>query len=125
MTTSSAEAELLHAERRLQAAQRTSDVAALADLLDERLLLTAPSSVDLLTRADDLDVHASGRQSVTRVDELDVRVLVTGTTGVTWVLVELAGTFDGVPFGGRFRYTRTWTREDGAWRAIAVHASPV
>jgi hypothetical protein len=57
-------------------------------------------------------------------DELAVRVA--GTTGVTWVLMSLAGTFDDEPFTTRMLYTRTWHHTPAAgWRVLAAHISPV
>ncbi|MEV7228260.1 nuclear transport factor 2 family protein [Polymorphospora sp. NPDC051019] len=70
------------AERRLQRAQLASDVAELDRLIDDRLVFTGPDG-DLYSKQDDLRVHRSGRQSMTRVDEEDLAVLVAGDTGVT------------------------------------------
>lgn len=116
---------LLAAERRLQAAQLASDVAALDELLDERLVFTAPDGT-LYRKADDLRVHRSGHQVMTEVTEEEVEVLVAGDVGVTWFLGTLAGTFGGEPFAWRMRYTRTWLHEeDHGWRIVAAHASAV
>ncbi|WP_407566784.1 nuclear transport factor 2 family protein [Polymorphospora sp. A560] len=112
------------AERRLQRAQLASDVAELDRLIDDRLVFTGPDG-DLYSKQDDLRVHRSGRQSMTRVDEEDLAVLVAGDTGVTWFLGTLEGTLDGEPFAARVRYTRTWILdEDEGWRLIAAHVSP-
>jgi hypothetical protein len=112
------------AERRLQRAQLASDVAALDRLIDDRLVFTGPDG-SLYSKQDDLHVHRSGRQSMTRVDEEDLAVLVVGGTGVTWFLGTLEGTLVGEPFLARVRYTRTWILdEDKGWRLIAAHVSP-
>ncbi|MGW4463192.1 nuclear transport factor 2 family protein [Micromonospora sp. NPDC004704] len=112
------------AERRLQQAQLASDVAALDRLIDDRLVFTGPDGA-LYSKQDDLDVHRSGRQSMTRVEEEDLAVLVVGGTGVTWFLGTLEGTIAGEPFGARVRYTRTWILDgDKGWRLIAAHVSP-
>ena len=113
---------LRDAERRLQRAQLASDVAALDRLIDDRLIFTGPDG-RRYTKQDDLQVHLSGRQSMTRVDEEDLTVLVVGGTGVTWFLGTLEGTMDGEPFRARVRYTRTWIRDDNGWRLIAAHVS--
>jgi hypothetical protein len=111
------------AERRLQRAQLTSDVTALDRLIDDRLVFTGPDG-NLYSKQDDLHVHRSGRQSMTRVDEEDLAVLVVGDTGVTWFLGTLEGTIAGEPFLARVRYTRTWILdEDNGWRLIAAHVS--
>jgi Domain of unknown function (DUF4440) len=114
---------LRDAERRLQQAQLASDVAALDELIDDRLVFTGPDG-RLHTKQDDLRVHRSGQQSMTRVDEEHLTELVIGSTGVTWFVGLLEGTVSGEPFRARVRYTRTWILdEDQRWRLIAAHVS--
>ncbi|GGK31748.1 hypothetical protein GCM10010124_25680 [Pilimelia terevasa] len=116
-------AALRDAERQLQHAQLTSDVAVLDRLIDDRLVFTGPDGAPY-SKEDDLHLHQSGQQSMTRVDEEDLTVLVVGDTGITWFLGTLEGTLDGEPFHARVRYTRTWTRtQDNRWRLIAGHVS--
>ena len=110
------------AERRLQAAQLASDVDELDRLIDDRLVFTGPDG-RLYGKADDLAVHRSGQQRMSRVEEEDLRVLVHGGTGVTWFLGSLAGTMAGEPFQARVRYTRTWVHDDHGWRLLAAHVS--
>lgn len=111
------------AERRLQQAQLASDVAALDRLIDDRLVFTGPDG-GLYSKQDDLHLHRSGRQSMARVDEEDLAVLVVGGTGVTWFLGTVEGTLAGKPFLARVRYTRTWILdEEEGWRLIAAHVS--
>jgi hypothetical protein len=74
---------------------------------------------------------------LTRSVEEELALVVAGSTGVTWVLMSMAGTFAGGPFetGGTSRaakargsmlYTRTWHHEpDRGWRVLAAHISPV
>lgn len=113
------------AERRLQAAQLASDVDALDGLIDDVALFTGPDG-SVLSKRDDLQAHASGYQVMSRVDEEDLRVLVTARTGVTWFLGTLEGTFGGERLAARMRYTRTWTHDDQAgWKIIAAHATLV
>ncbi|MET8912582.1 nuclear transport factor 2 family protein [Micromonospora sp. NPDC004551] len=112
------------AERRLQQAQLGSDVEALDRLIDDRLVFTGPDG-GLYSKQDDLRVHRSGQQSMTRVEEEDLSVLVVGGTGVTWFLGTIEGTLAGEPFLARVRYTRTWILDsDKGWRLIAAHVSP-
>ncbi|MFD2795172.1 nuclear transport factor 2 family protein [Promicromonospora vindobonensis] len=114
---------LRQAERRLQAAQLASDVDALDGLIEDTALFTGPDG-NVLSKRDDLDAHASGYQVMSRVEEEDLRVLVTARTGVTWFLGTLEGTFGGERLAARMRYTRTWTRDDRAgWRIVAAHAT--
>lgn len=116
-------ATLRAAERRLQAAQLASDVGALAELLDDAVLFTGPDGT-LLSKEDDLGAHRSGVQALHRIEELELRLRVTGSTGVTWFLGLLEGSLAGEPFAARMRYTRTWTHDDEAgWRIVAAHAT--
>ena len=49
-------------------------------------------------------------------------MLVAGTTGVTFVVCTVSGTFGGRPTSARLRYTRTWRHDGGTgWRILAAH----
>lgn len=109
------------AERRLQAAQLASDVDTLTELIDDAAWFTGPDG-NLYSKQDDLRVHETGQQVLSRVDEEDLKVLVTGHTGVTWFLGTLAGTVGGQPLTARMRYTRTWLHGPDGWKIIAAHA---
>jgi ketosteroid isomerase-like protein len=86
------------------------------------LLFTGPDG-NLYSKEDDLAAHRSGRQVLSRVEESELRVLVTGSTGVTWFLGTLEGSIGGEPFVARMRYTRTWAHQAGTgWRVVAAHA---
>jgi uncharacterized protein DUF4440 len=71
--------ELREAERRLQAAQLAGNIAALDQLLDDRVIFTFGPGGKCYTKHDDLQV-------LTKVTEEDLTVLVEGRTGVTWFL---------------------------------------
>ena len=111
------------AEHALQRAQRAGDADALDRLLDDRLVFTGPDGV-LYGKQDDLDLQRSGAQTLNRVEEESLAVLVVGRTGVTWFLGTLEGVFKGEPFEARVRYTRTWIQDDaGRWSLVAAHVS--
>ena len=113
------------AERQLQTAQLGSDVDALSRLLDDSLLFTGPDG-GLYTKDDDLRTHASGVQTLGKLEEEDLRCMVRGPLGVTWFLGTVEATVDGQPQRARMRYTRTWLRDDtGTWRVVAAHATIV
>lgn len=119
------ENELRRAERRLQAAQLASDVAALDELLDDRLVFTGPDGA-LYGKRDDLRAHRTRTQVIDALHEEELTVLVAGETGITWFLGSLRGSIDGSPFEARMRYTRTWVHDAGhGWRIIAAHATVV
>jgi ketosteroid isomerase-like protein len=113
------------AERRLQKAQLAGDVDALDQLLDERLIFTGGPDGGRYSKADDLAGHRSRTQVMTKVAEEALDVLVDGSTGVTWFLGTLEGTYAATPFAVRLRYTRTWIHDtQRGWRIVAAHSSP-
>jgi hypothetical protein len=89
--------ELRAAERRLQVAQLAGDTAALDHLLDDRVLFTSGSTGACYTKHDDLRLHRTRQQILTKVSEEDLTVLVDGRTGVTWFLGTVEGTLAGKP----------------------------
>ena len=117
---------LREAEQRLQAAPLAGDVDELDRLLDDRLVASLTPGTDVIAKAVDLASHRSGRLVIDSLVQDDLVVVVAGRTGVTRVLVTLAGSQDGVSFSGPVLYTRTWTHDDGrGWRVLAAHISPL
>ena len=114
---------MLRAERALQAAMRASDVDELERLLHPELLAIGPDG-QLVDRAADLEAHRSGHFTISELNEEEVRVRVVGDTALTFVVLRVAGTIGDAEVSGRMRYTRTWTREDGAWRVVGAHIAP-
>ncbi|MFF2085909.1 nuclear transport factor 2 family protein [Nocardia sp. NPDC058176] len=113
--------DLRDAEHRLQAAQLAGDVDALDKLLDDRLIFTLGG--DVYGKADDLELHRTGAQVLTKLVEEDLTVLADGSTGVTWFLGTVEGSVHGTPFAATMRYTRTWLHDEvHGWRIIAAHA---
>ena len=74
----------------------------------------------LRTKADNLREIASGALKLTTVkyDSLTVRVY--GDVAVLQGLADNTGTFRGMPFAGKLRYTRIFVRRDGRWQAVAM-----
>ncbi|WCN79057.1 nuclear transport factor 2 family protein [Micromonospora sp. LH3U1] len=124
MPDSAREAELLDAERTLQAAQRAGDVAALDQLLIDQLIAIGPDG-RVQTKQEDLAAHRDRRSVVEELVEEELDLLVVGSTGVTFFLGRVAGVFEGAAFAARLRYTRTWVHDDShGWRVLAAHISP-
>lgn len=112
---------LLVAERALHAAQRAGDLAALDRLLDDRLVAIGPDGARH-TKESDLDGYRSGSAVITGLVEEQLEALVAGTTGVTFFVGTVSGTFGGRPMSARLRYTRTWVHDpDAGWRILAAH----
>ena len=100
-----------------------SDVDALDRLLHPELLAVGPDG-QLADKAIDLEAHRTSVFEISELIEEDVRVKVVGETALTFVVLAIRGTIDGVDVSGRYRYTRTWTRARGAWRVVGAHISP-
>ncbi|MBN9168171.1 MAG: nuclear transport factor 2 family protein [Myxococcales bacterium] len=119
-------AAIKHGEQRLRGAMLASDVDELDALLDDALVFSTPDG-QLLRKEDELEVHRSGAQKLTRLDPRELVIELHGADiGIATALVDLAGTFRDQPVAGTYRYVRTWRRdEDGAWRVIAGAVVPV
>jgi ketosteroid isomerase-like protein len=122
MDTEASERAVLAEERALQAAMRASDVEELDRLLHPVLLAVGPGG-QFIDKAGDLAGHESGVIKVFELSEEDVRVKVLDDLAVTFVVLLLRGMIGDSEISGRMRYTRTWTRDGGAWRVIAAHIS--
>lgn len=109
-------------EERLRLAMLNSDVLELDALIDDDLLFVGPEG-DVYTKADDLELHRSGAQNISQADWNEIQMLSYGSTYITVVTAQLAGTFKGAPFSGLFRYVRTWVRRDRGWRVVAGSVS--
>jgi hypothetical protein len=110
--------EVRVAEARLRAAMLASDVDELDALIDDALLFVGPDGA-VYSKSDDLELHRSGMERLSRVDVEIARVTIHGDTAVVVVDAELTGVMRGEPFHGRYRYVRTWRRGPTGWRVIA------
>ena len=115
--------DVLLEERALQAAMRASDVEELERLLHPELLAVGPDG-RMVDKAEDLAAHRDGIFTITELVEQDVRVTVLDDVAITFVVLAVRGMIGEAEVSGRMRYTRTWTRDGGAWRVIAAHISP-
>ena len=123
MTDAAVEQEVLREERALQAAQRASDVAALDRLLHPDLLAVGPDG-GLADKGADLEAHRTGFFRISELEEEDLQVRIAGDTAVTFVVLRIRGAIGDEEVAGRMRYTRTWSRDGGAWRVIGAHIAP-
>jgi hypothetical protein len=109
-------------EERLRLAMLHSDVPELDALIDDDLLFVGPEG-GLYTKADDLELHRSGAQKISQAHWHDIKMRSYGSTCITVVTAQLAGTFKGAPFSGLFRYVRTWVQRERGWRVVAGSVS--
>ena len=72
------------------------------------------------TRADNIREIASGELNLSsvRYDSLSVRIY--GAVAVLQGIADNSGTFHGMPFSGKIRYTRIFVRRDGRWQAVTM-----
>ena len=111
-------------EERLRAAMLASDADALDGLLADDLVFTDHQG-RLLTKADDLAAHRSGLLKLQEILVVDRRTRPLSSGWIVAVRVSLAGTYEGIPFTGDFRYTRVWSEAEGRMRVAAAHCSAV
>jgi Domain of unknown function (DUF4440) len=105
----------------LEAAQLAGDVDELDRLLDDRLVAIGPDGARY-TKDQDLAAYRSGSSVITELVEEVVEALVADSTGVTFFVGTLRGTFGGRPVSARMRYTRTWIHDgEAGWRILAAH----
>ena len=77
------------------------------------------------TKADNMREIASGtlRLTAVRYDSMSVRIY--GDVAVLQGIADNTGTFRGLPFSGKIRYTRVFVRRDRRWRAVAMQQTSV
>jgi ketosteroid isomerase-like protein len=74
----------------------------------------------LRTKADNLREIGSGALKLASVKYDEVTVNVYGDVAILRGVADNTGTFRGMPFAGRIRYTRIFVRRDGRWQAVAM-----
>lgn len=111
------ETEIRQHEEALRIAMLASDVAALDALIADSLVFVGLSG-DVFRKADDLALHRSGRQKLSMAEWRSVEIVAHERATVTVVTADLAGTFDGTAFHGRYRYCRFWTKTAKGWQVL-------
>ncbi len=101
-----------------------SDVEGLERLLCDDWLLTH-SDGRVQDKADYLRELSSRTRANQAIENQEVEVRLHGDTAVVTGTSVQAGTRNGQPWSGRFRFTRTWIRRDGEWRMLASHSSRI
>ncbi|WP_313702109.1 nuclear transport factor 2 family protein [Achromobacter sp.] len=100
-------AAIQDAEERLRQAMLSSDIAALEALLDPDLLFVNHMGWTV-TREDDLDAHRGGLLKIHALDLSEQCIVPRADCAVVSVLARIAGSYNGVPANGTFRFMRTW-----------------
>ncbi len=113
---------LLHRDSLWNSLRLRGDTAGLAPLLAADWQLTH-SDGRVQDKRDYLAELGSGRRRNGQVENVGVQVRWYGPTAVVTGISVQSGVSDGVPWSGRFRFTRTWVRRDGHWVMVASHSS--
>jgi ketosteroid isomerase-like protein len=111
-------------ENQWAAAIAKNDVVA-QDKIEAPDYMFSGSNGELMTRADmDGDVvSGAARTESMKLDEVKVRVL--GDTAIVHGLETEKSTYKGADTSGQYRFTDIFVKRDGAWAAVATHASLV
>jgi ketosteroid isomerase-like protein len=110
------------AEDRLRIAMLSSDVSSLDELLAPDLIFTNHLG-QLLGKDNDLAAYRSGMLKVIVLTPSEQQIRVVGEIAIVSVRMQLAGTYDGGPANGDFRFTRVWALSpQETWRVVAAHA---
>lgn len=114
-------AAIQDAEERLRQAMLSSDIAALEALLHPDLLFVNHMGWTV-TREDDLDAHRGGLLKIHALGLSEQCILPRTDCAVVSVLARIAGSYNGVPANGTFRFMRTWAPDSGAGAAAGEGA---
>lgn len=113
---------LLHRDSLWNSLRLRGDAQGLAPLLADDWRLTH-SDGRVQDKPDYLAELAAGRRTNGQVENIGVQVRTYGVTAVVTGISVQSGTNQGVPWSGRFRFTRTWVLRDGQWVMVASHSS--
>ena len=117
--------EIVALEAALRSSQLSADVEALARLISDDLLFTGPDG-QLGTKEQDLSAHRSGTVRIREHLPLELRIRrLTPSAALVALLTQLRVDVQGTTIRGKFRYTRVWSFEDGAWQVAGGHVAPV
>ena len=121
---SETDAELLAMDANWNELRMKPDVAGLERILADDWMLTH-SDGRVQYKTDYLDELRTSTRRNSGIGNEDVRVRRYGDTVVVTGTSVQSGVSNGVPWNGRFRFTRVWVQRDGAWTMVASHSSRV
>src|SRR5262245_39923285 len=118
-TDSTAQAAVRALEAARAQALLKADTVALASMIADEFVEVSRLG-QLRTKADNLRDLTSGALKLTAVNYDSLTVQVYGNVAVLRGLANNTGTFRGLPFAGKLRYTRVFVQRDGRWQAVAM-----
>jgi ketosteroid isomerase-like protein len=117
-------AEIGEFGRRWVEAELAGDTDAIDSLAHQDFLLVGPLGF-ILDKAQWLERYSSGAFVTSALDWRDTHVRVFGDCAVVIGVHDQEAAYRGQPNNGQFRATHILIREDGAWRLIGMHLSPI
>ena len=111
-------------EDQWHAAVRSNDGAAMASMLADSYIGIGPDGM-IVSKNQELADRANGQEHLQRLDVLERRIRIYGTTAVVTSKVDLQGDYSGQPLLGQYRYTRVWSLQHGQWRIVSFEASRI
>src|SRR4051812_41105982 len=109
---------ILAVEDELREAMLAGDVGALDRLLDDDLVFISHVG-EVVGKAEDLEMHRTGRLRITSMTPSDRRIQRLGSTVVVSVRMHTSAIVDGTPVEQTFRYTRVWHQRVGGWKIVS------
>lgn len=110
-------------EQQWRSAILNTDVPLMDKLLSEDYVGISMSG-EISTKTMQLDRLRSSKLTISKLDLTDVKVKLLGRVAIVTSLADVAGTDDGVPITGRFRYTRVYQRvSPGSWKITNFEAT--
>jgi ketosteroid isomerase-like protein len=110
--------------KRWVAAELAQDLTTMDGLAHNDFLLVGPLGF-ILNKAQWLERYSSGAFVTTALDWRDTHVRVFGDCAVVIGVHDQEAAYRGQPNNGQFRSTHILAREDGAWRLVGMHLSPI
>ncbi|HEY1139438.1 MAG TPA: nuclear transport factor 2 family protein [Lysobacter sp.] len=118
------DADLLALDATWNELRMKPDVEGLERILADDWMLTH-SDGRVQYKADYLDELRTSTRRNQGIGNEDVRLRRYGGTMVVTGTSVQSGISNGVPWSGRFRFTRVWVQRDGTWKMIASHSSRI
>lgn len=117
-----AERDVSHRDKRLNALIMERDAVSASDYYDPEFVLTT-SSGKTKSKQDMLDDIAMPALTLEKNETTNVVVRVRGSAAVLTGILHQRGSIDGNAFDVRLRVTDTWHLTEGGWVILAGHAS--
>lgn len=118
------EADLAEFGKRWAEAEVAQDLTALDGMAHKDFILVGPLGF-MLDKAQWLDRYRSGDFVTSSLDWRDTQVRVFGDCAVVVGVHDQQAAYRGQPNNGQFRATHVLTREEGSWRLVGMHLSPI